>query len=43
VFQKGYTGNILGIGRNKFLNSYFTGSFQKTEREPERGHGLPSH
>jgi hypothetical protein len=24
VFQKSYTGNILGIGRNKFWNSYFT-------------------
>jgi hypothetical protein len=23
VFQKSYTGNILGIGRNKFLKSYF--------------------
>jgi hypothetical protein len=23
VFQKCYTGNILGIGRNKFLKSYF--------------------
>jgi hypothetical protein len=23
VFQKWYTGNILGIGRNKFLKSYF--------------------
>jgi hypothetical protein len=24
VFQKSYTGNILGIGRNKFRNSYFS-------------------
>jgi hypothetical protein len=24
VFQKSYTGNILGIGRNKFLKSYFS-------------------
>ena len=24
VFQKWYTGNILGIGRNKFLKSYFS-------------------
>jgi hypothetical protein len=23
MFQKSYTGNILGIGRNKFLKSYF--------------------
>jgi hypothetical protein len=24
VFQKCYTGNILGIGQNKFLKSYFS-------------------
>jgi hypothetical protein len=24
VFQKWYTGNILGIGQNKFLKSYFS-------------------
>jgi hypothetical protein len=24
VFQKSYTGNILGIGRNKFQKSYFS-------------------
>jgi hypothetical protein len=35
VFQKSYTGNILGIGRNKFGNSYFT----RTKDEDQTGAG----
>jgi hypothetical protein len=35
VFQKSYTGNILGIGRNKFENSYFT----RTKDEDQTGAG----
>jgi hypothetical protein len=35
VFQKSYTGNILGIGRNKFRNSYFT----RTKDEDQMGAG----
>jgi hypothetical protein len=30
-----YTGNILGIGRNKSRTSYFYWSFAKTEDDPE--------
>jgi hypothetical protein len=37
VFQKSYTGNILGIGRNKSRTSYFYWSFAKTEDETEGG------
>jgi hypothetical protein len=37
VFQKSYTGNILGIGRNKSQTSYFYRSFAKTEDETEGG------
>jgi hypothetical protein len=39
VFQKSYTGNILGIGQNKSRNSYFYRSFAKTEDETEGGQG----
>jgi hypothetical protein len=42
VFQKSYTGNILGIGRNKSQTSYFDGSFAKTEDETEGGQGPAS-
>jgi hypothetical protein len=35
VFQKSYIGNILGIGRNKFRNSYFS----RTEDEDQTGAG----
>jgi hypothetical protein len=35
VFQKRYTGNILGIGRNKFGNSYFS----RTKDEDQTGAG----
>jgi hypothetical protein len=37
VFQKSYTGNILGIRRNKSRTSYFYRSFAKTEDEIEGG------
>jgi hypothetical protein len=37
VFQKSYTGNILGIGRNKSRTSYFYRSFTKTEDDTEGG------
>jgi hypothetical protein len=37
VFQKSYTGNILGIGRNKSQNSYFSQHETKSEDETE-GH-----
>jgi hypothetical protein len=37
VFQKSYTGNILGIGRNQSRASYFYRSFTKTEDETEGG------
>jgi hypothetical protein len=43
VFQKSYTGNILGIRRNKSRTSYFYRSFAKTEDEMEGGqahHGV---
>jgi hypothetical protein len=44
VFQKSYTGNILGIGQKKFLKSYFLpGSFQRSEEEMEWGHEVASH
>jgi hypothetical protein len=33
VFQKSYTGNILGIGRNKFQKSYFS----RTKDEDQTG------
>jgi hypothetical protein len=39
VFQKSYTGNILGIGRNKSRTTYFYRSFTKTEDETEGGQG----
>jgi hypothetical protein len=39
VFQKSYTVNILGIGRNKSRTSYFYRSFAKTEDETEGGQG----
>jgi hypothetical protein len=42
VFQKSYTGNILGIGRNKNQTSYFYRSFAKTEDNTERGQGPTS-
>jgi hypothetical protein len=38
MFQKSYTGNILGIRRNKSQNSYFSRHETKSEGEPEGGH-----
>jgi hypothetical protein len=32
VFQKSYTGNILEIGRNKFLKSYFSWKLPEIRR-----------
>jgi hypothetical protein len=32
VFQKSYTGNILEIGRNKFLKSYFSRKLSEIQR-----------
>jgi hypothetical protein len=43
VFQKSYTGNILGIGRNKSRTSYFYRSFVKTKDETEGARGQPHH
>jgi hypothetical protein len=40
VFQKSYTGNILGIRRNKSPTFYFYRSFAKTKNEMEGGQGL---
>jgi hypothetical protein len=42
VFQKSYTGNILGIGRNKFGNSYFARMKDQTGagEGPEAGHTM---
>jgi hypothetical protein len=37
VFQKSYTGNILGIRQNKSPTFYFYQSFTKTEDETEEG------
>jgi hypothetical protein len=39
VFQKSYTGNILGIGRNKSQTSYFSRHESKSEDEIEEGQG----
>jgi hypothetical protein len=41
VFQKRYTGNILGIGRNKSQTFYFSRSITKMRRRgPGAGHTL---
>jgi hypothetical protein len=42
IFQKSYTGNILGITQNKSRTSYFYRSFAKTEDETEGGQGPAS-
>jgi hypothetical protein len=39
VFQKSYTGNILGIGRNKFQNSYFSRTKDEDRKRAEGGPG----
>jgi hypothetical protein len=43
VFQKSYIENILGIGRNKSQNSYFSRSIKesKAETEEHQGPGAP--
>jgi hypothetical protein len=47
VFQKSYTGNILGIGRNKFWNSYFSRTKDEDQtgagEGPEAGHTMRGH
>jgi hypothetical protein len=40
VFQKSYTGNILGMDETKAERPEIYRSFQKSEEETERGHGL---
>jgi hypothetical protein len=37
VFQKSYTGNILGIGRNKFLKYYFSWKLPEIRRGEGEG------
>jgi hypothetical protein len=37
VFQKSYTGNILGIGRNEAQSSYFSRHEAESKAETERG------
>jgi hypothetical protein len=39
VFQKSYTGNILGFGQNKTRTSYFSTHESKSEDEMEGGQG----
>jgi hypothetical protein len=39
VFQKSYTGNILGIGQNEAKHPIFLGRKMKTEGEPEGAQG----
>jgi hypothetical protein len=40
VFQKSYTGNILGIGRNESQTSYFSDMKTESKAETEEGQGL---
>ena len=42
LFQKSYTGNILGIGRNKNRASYFTDTYTESKGEKEGSHGAPT-
>jgi hypothetical protein len=37
VFQKSYTGNILGIGQNKFLKSHFSRKLSEIRRGEGEG------
>jgi hypothetical protein len=37
VFQKSYTGNILGIGRNKFQKSYFSRKLPEDRKRAGEG------
>jgi hypothetical protein len=41
VFQKSYTGNILGIGRNKSRTSYFPEARQSPKMRRRRARGQP--
>jgi hypothetical protein len=43
MFQKSYTGNILGIGRNKSRTLYFYRSFTKNEDETEGARSQAHH
>jgi hypothetical protein len=43
MFQKSYTGNILGIGRNKRESSYFTRHETESKAETEGARGRPHH
>jgi hypothetical protein len=36
VFQKSYTGNILGIGQNKARSSYFAVTYTESKGEMEK-------
>jgi hypothetical protein len=40
VFQKSYTGNILGIRQNESQSSYFTDTKTGSKAETEEGQGL---
>jgi hypothetical protein len=39
VFQKRYTGNILGIGRNKFQKTYFSRKLLEDRKRAGEGPG----
>jgi hypothetical protein len=41
VFQKSYTGNILGIGRNKFQKSYFSRKLPEDRKRAGGGQRPP--
>jgi hypothetical protein len=43
VFQKSYTGNILGIGRNKSRSSYFPDTRQSPKQRWRGARGQPRH
>jgi hypothetical protein len=43
VFQKSYTGNILGIGRNKSQSSYFPDTRQSPKQRRRGARGQPHH
>jgi hypothetical protein len=43
VFQKSYTGNILGIGRNKSQSSYFSRHETKSKAEMEGSQRAATH
>jgi hypothetical protein len=43
VFQKSYTGNILGIGRNKSQNSYFSWTSRSPKQRRREARRRPRH